>query len=343
MGTSSVTGWHQTPYSEMVIQNKHAEENTVIRNKTRLVVRGYRQEEGIDFEESFTPVSRMEAIWIFLAYAVHKGSIVYQMEVKTAFLHGSLKEDVKCRPHGTTSCLHFSSKNGFSKCIIDLKLFTRRFDDDILVVNQSPSGIFINQSNYLNEILKKYGLNTCDIIGTLMDIKDNLDHDQIRTPVDATKCHSMIGSLIYLTSSRTDIVHATCDYGFELTRFSDADYAGCKDTFKSTSGGAQFLGICSMTSQNRRDLPKDTPTNILEFLSDDGNPSRANIKQALGRKMIPEPDDPNREVPVNETFHVQTDDELTKKELKQIEADDQAIQTMLLGLLEDIYADVNSC
>nr|GFD48613.1 hypothetical protein [Tanacetum cinerariifolium] len=61
------------------------------------------------------------------------------------------------------------------------------------------------------------------------------------------------------------------------------------------------------------------------------------------RRIIPKPGDPNREVPVNETFHVQTDDELTKKELKQIEADDQAIQTILLGLLEDIYAAVDSC
>nr|GEW55344.1 retrotransposon protein, putative, unclassified [Tanacetum cinerariifolium] len=79
-----------------------------------------------------------------------------------------------------------------------------------LQVNQSPSGIFINQSNYVNEILKKYGLNTCDIIGTPMDIKDKLDLDQIGTSVDATKYRSMIGALMYLTSSRPDIVHATC-------------------------------------------------------------------------------------------------------------------------------------
>nr|GEW44934.1 ribonuclease H-like domain-containing protein [Tanacetum cinerariifolium] len=61
------------------------------------------------------------------------------------------------------------------------------------------------------------------------------------------------------------------------------------------------------------------------------------------RRMIPEPGDPNREVPMNETFHVQIDDELTEKELKQIEANDQAIQTILLGLPEDIYAAVDSC
>nr|GEU75246.1 retrovirus-related Pol polyprotein from transposon TNT 1-94 [Tanacetum cinerariifolium] len=77
--------------------NKHDEENMAIRNKTRLVVRGYRQEEGIDFEESFAPVARMEAIRIFLAYTAHKGFTVYQMDVKTAFLHGLLKEDVQNR------------------------------------------------------------------------------------------------------------------------------------------------------------------------------------------------------------------------------------------------------
>nr|GEU91055.1 uncharacterized mitochondrial protein AtMg00810-like [Tanacetum cinerariifolium] len=143
-----------------------------------------------------------------------------------------------------------------------------------LQVNQSPCGIFINQSNYVLEILKKYEMETCDPVGTPMDIKDKLDLDQNETPVDATKYHRMIGALMYLTSSRPDIVHATClcaryqakttekhlkevkrifhylwgtvntglwytkDSGFELIRFSDADYAGCKDTFKSTSDRA---------------------------------------------------------------------------------------------------------
>nr|GFC03277.1 uncharacterized mitochondrial protein AtMg00810-like [Tanacetum cinerariifolium] len=121
-------------------------------------------------------------------------------------------------------------------------------------------------------------MESCDHTGTPMEIKDKLDLDQNGTPIDATKYRSMIGALMYLTSSRPDIVHATClyaryqakptekhlkevkrifrylrgtvnmglwytkDSGFELTGFSDADYAGCKDTFKSTSGGAQFLG-----------------------------------------------------------------------------------------------------
>ncbi|GJS47424.1 putative ribonuclease H-like domain-containing protein [Tanacetum coccineum] len=145
-----------------LFKNKHDEENTVIRNKTRLVVRGYRQEEGIDFEESFTPVARMEAIRIFLAYAAHKSFTVFQMDVKTAFLHGTLKEDVYvCQPEGFIDADHpshayklkkalyglkqapkawydelsmFLLQNHFFKGTIDPTLFIRRFDDDILVV-----------------------------------------------------------------------------------------------------------------------------------------------------------------------------------------------------------------
>nr|GEY22333.1 hypothetical protein [Tanacetum cinerariifolium] len=76
-----------------IFKNKH-EEQKFIRNKSRLIVRGYRQEEGLDFEESFALVARMEAIRIFLAYTAHKSFTVFQMDVKTTFLHGSLKEDV---------------------------------------------------------------------------------------------------------------------------------------------------------------------------------------------------------------------------------------------------------
>nr|GEZ98642.1 hypothetical protein [Tanacetum cinerariifolium] len=145
-----------------IFKNKHDEEQTVIRNNSRLVVRGYRQEEGIDFKESFAPVARMEAIRIFLAYATHKSFTVFQMDVKTAFLHGSLKEDVYvCQPEGFIDADHpshvyklkkalyglkqapkawydelstFLLQNHFFKGTIDSTLFIRRFYDDILVV-----------------------------------------------------------------------------------------------------------------------------------------------------------------------------------------------------------------
>nr|GEY75359.1 hypothetical protein [Tanacetum cinerariifolium] len=220
-----------------LFKNKHDEEQTVIRNKSRLIMRGYRQEEGIDFEESFAP--QAPRAWY-------------------------------------DELLTFLLQNHFFKGTIDPTLFIRRFHDDILVVQVYVDDIIFCFTHPRNP--KKYGMEFCDPVGTPMEIKDKLDLDHNGTPVDATKYHSMISALMYLTSSRPDIVHATClcaryqamttekhlkevkrifcylrgtintglwytkDSGFELTRFSDVDYARCKDTFKSTSGGAQFLG-----------------------------------------------------------------------------------------------------
>nr|GEY08056.1 hypothetical protein [Tanacetum cinerariifolium] len=146
-----------------LFKNKHDEEQRVIRNKSRLVVRGYRQEEGINFEEPFTPVARMEAIRIFLAYTAHKSFTVFQMDVKTAFLHRSLKENVYVsQPEGFIDADHpshvyklkkalyglkqaprdwygelskFLLHNHFFKGTIDPTLFIRCFQDDILVVH----------------------------------------------------------------------------------------------------------------------------------------------------------------------------------------------------------------
>ncbi|GJZ44136.1 retrovirus-related pol polyprotein from transposon TNT 1-94 [Tanacetum coccineum] len=284
--------------------------NTVIPKQVSSGVRGTRAKRKVKNRFLKNPYAPLLLEWklsgYFFAYAAHKSFTVFQMDVKTAFLHGTLKEDVYvCQPEGFIDADHpshvyklkkalyglkqaprawydelstFLLQNHFFKGTIDPTLFIRRFDDDILVVQLTQFPLPINQSNYVLEILKKYGMETCDPVGTPMEIKDKLDLDQNGSPVDATKYHSMIGALMYLTSSRPDIVHATClcaryqakptekhlkevkrifrylwgtvntglwytkDSGFELTGFSDADYAGCKDTFKSTSGGAQFLG-----------------------------------------------------------------------------------------------------
>nr|GFB30392.1 hypothetical protein [Tanacetum cinerariifolium] len=266
-----------------LFKKKHDEEQTVIQNKSRLAMRGYRQEEGIDFEESFAPVSRMEAIRIFLSYSAQKSFTVFQMDVKTAFPHGSLKEDVYvCQPEGFIDADHpshvyklkkalyglkqaprawydelstFLLQNHFFKGTIDLTLFIRCFHDDILVVhvyvddiilvlhtlvNQSPCGIFINQSKYVLEILNKYGMESCDPIGTPMKIKDKLDLDKNGTPAKPTEKHLKEVKRIfrYLRGTINTGLWYTKDFGFELTGFSDVDYTGCKDTFKSTSGGA---------------------------------------------------------------------------------------------------------
>nr|GEY92634.1 retrovirus-related Pol polyprotein from transposon TNT 1-94 [Tanacetum cinerariifolium] len=116
-----------------LFKNKHDEEQTVIRNKSRLVVRGYRQEEGIDFKEFFALVAKMEAIRIFLAYVAHKSFTVFQMDVKTAFLHGSLKEDVYvCQPEGFIDADHPSHVYKLKKALYGLKEAPRACHSHIL-------------------------------------------------------------------------------------------------------------------------------------------------------------------------------------------------------------------
>nr|GFA88005.1 hypothetical protein [Tanacetum cinerariifolium] len=193
------------------IESMQEELLQIKRLDSRLVVRGYCQEEGIDFEESFAPVARMEAIGIFLAYVAHKSFSVFQMDVKTAFLHGSLKKDAYvCQLEGFIDADHPSHVYKLKKALYGLNQAPRawRFYDDILVVQVYVDDIIFGSTHPRNP--KKYGMESCDPVGTPMEIKDKLDLDQNGTPVDATKYRNMIGALMYLTSSRPDIIHATC-------------------------------------------------------------------------------------------------------------------------------------
>ncbi|GJZ64922.1 retrovirus-related pol polyprotein from transposon TNT 1-94 [Tanacetum coccineum] len=158
--------------------------------------KGYAQEEGIYFEESFAPVARLEAVRIFIAYATHKSFPIYQMDVKTTFLDGPLKEEV-----------YVAQLDGF----IDLDHLKKvyRLRKALYGLKQAPR--------------------SC--VGTLMATKPKLDADLRGKLVDQTDYHSKIGSLMYLTSSKQDIVQAV-----------DADHARCHDTRKSTSRGIYFLG-----------------------------------------------------------------------------------------------------
>nr|GEV49211.1 retrovirus-related Pol polyprotein from transposon TNT 1-94 [Tanacetum cinerariifolium] len=249
--------WIESMQEELLqfkrLDNKHDEEQTVIRNKSRLVVRGYRQEEGIDFEESFAPAARMESIRIFLAYAVHKSFIVFQMDVKTAFLQGMLKEDVfVCQPEGFIDVDHLSHvyklkkalyglkqaprawydelsmfllQNHFFKGTIDPTLFIRHFDDDILVVHVYVDDIIFGSTHPRPDIIHA----TC--LCAQYQAKPTEKH-----------LKEVKRIFHYFQGTVNTGLWYTKDSGFELTGFSDADYAGCKDTFNSTSGGAQFLG-----------------------------------------------------------------------------------------------------
>nr|GFB44872.1 hypothetical protein [Tanacetum cinerariifolium] len=187
------------------------------------------KEEGIDFEKSFAPVACLEAVRILVAYAAHKSFPIYQMDMKTAFLNGPLKEEVYvAQLDGFVDPDHPEKVYRFRKALCGLKQAPR------LQIHQSPCGIFINQAKYALEILHKHGIDKGQSIGTPMSTKPKLDADLSGNPIDHTDYRSKIRPLMCLTSSRPDIVQAVY--------FSDADHAGCIDTRKSTSGGIQLLG-----------------------------------------------------------------------------------------------------
>nr|GEV18243.1 hypothetical protein [Tanacetum cinerariifolium] len=325
--------------SKEVLKNKKDERGIVIKNKARLVAQGHTQEEGIDYDEVFAPVARIKAIKLFLAYASFMGFTVYQMDVKSAFLYGTIDEEVYVMQpyrfqvpefparvykvekamyglhqaprawYGTLS--KYLLTNGFQRG--ELNLFLG------LQVLQKEDRIFLSQDKYVGDILKKFGYSDVRSVNTPMD-KENPwgkngtgkdGHSKLRlwypkeSPFDlvaysdsdyggaiqdrksiARGCQFLGRRLIswqckkqtIVATSTTEaeyVAAASCcgqakptekhlkevkrffrylwgtinmglwytkDSGFELTGFSDADSAGCKDTFKSTFGGAQFLG-----------------------------------------------------------------------------------------------------
>ncbi|GJT49779.1 uncharacterized mitochondrial protein-like protein [Tanacetum coccineum] len=152
----------------MLWKNKMDSKNTVIWKKSHLVAKGYSQQEGIDFEESFVPVAQLEDVRMFVAYTAHNNFNIYQMDTETAFLNRQLKEEV----------------------------------------HRSPREIFINQSQYTLELLKKHRIEKCDSISTPMATA-RIDADLQGTPTDQTKYGSMIGGLMYINTSRPNNAFAT--------------------------------------------------------------------------------------------------------------------------------------
>ncbi|GJY54548.1 retrovirus-related pol polyprotein from transposon TNT 1-94 [Tanacetum coccineum] len=194
----------------------------VLNNKARLVAHGFRQEEGIDFEESFAPVARIEAISIFVANAAHKNTTIYQMDVKMAFLNGELKKEVYVsQPEGFVDQDNLSHVHKLKKALYGLKQAPRAWYDMLssFLIPQHFSKGAVDPTLFTRQT--RNDLN-CDSIDTPMVEKSKLDEDLQGNPVDATLYHGMIGSLMYLTSN--------------------ADHAGYQDTRRSTSGSAQFLG-----------------------------------------------------------------------------------------------------
>ncbi|GJR23315.1 putative ribonuclease H-like domain-containing protein [Tanacetum coccineum] len=361
--------------TKWVYRNKKDERGIVVRNKARLVAQGYKQEEGIDYDEVFAPVARVEAIRLFLAFASFMNFPVYQMDVKSAFLYGTIEEEVYvCQPPGFVDPefpekvykvekalygLHQAPRawyetlstylldNGFHRGQIDKTLFIKRLKGDILLVQvyvddiifgstkkslcdefeqimhnrfqmssmgeltfflglqvkQKEDGIFISQDKYVGEILKKFGFSSIRTASTPMETNKALTKDEDGEDVDVHLYRSMIGSLMYLTSSRPDIMFSVCacsrfqvqpkvshlnavkrifrylkgqpklglwypkDSPLILEAFSDSDYAGASLDRKSTTGGCQFLGSRLISWQCKKQTVVANSTTEAEYIA----------------------------------------------------------------------------
>nr|GEX43476.1 retrovirus-related Pol polyprotein from transposon TNT 1-94 [Tanacetum cinerariifolium] len=246
----------------------------ILKNKARLVARSYHQEEGIYFEESFALFARLEAIRIILAYATHKNMVVYQMDVKTAFLNGNLREEVYVSQlDGFVDSDNPNHVYKLKKALYGLKQAPRAWYDmlsSVLFSQDFSKGsvdptLFIMRNG--NDLLLKYGFESCDPMDTLMVEKSKLDEDKEGKAIDPSHYRGMIGTLLYLTASRPDLQFAISmcaqyqarptekhDSFVALTAFADADHAGCQDTRRSTSGSVQFLGerLISWSSKRQK-------------------------------------------------------------------------------------------
>ncbi|GJX49959.1 putative ribonuclease H-like domain-containing protein [Tanacetum coccineum] len=334
------------PYGKKVIgtkwvyRNKKDERGVVVRNKARLVAQGHRQEEGIDYDEVFAPVARIEAIMIFLAFASYMGFIVYQMDVKSAFLYGKIDEEVYVsQPPGFIDPkypkkvykvvkalygLHqaprawyatlstFLLKNGYRRGTIDKTLFLKKDKHDIILVQVYVDDIIFGSTKkswcdefeeLMKKILKKFDFINVKTASTPIETQKPLVKDEEASDVDVHLYRSMIGSLMYLTASRPDIMFAVCACSrfqvtpktshlsavkrifrylkgkpklglwyprvssFDLEAYSDSDYAGANLDRKSTTGGCQFLGRRLISWQCKKQTIVATSTTEAEYVA----------------------------------------------------------------------------
>ncbi|KAJ9552015.1 hypothetical protein OSB04_016060 [Centaurea solstitialis] len=366
---------HRAIGTKWIFRNKKDERGIVIKNKFRLVAQGYTQEEGIDYDDVFAPVARIEAIRLFLAFASFKRFKVYQMDVKSAFLYGKIEEEVYvCQPPGFEDPkfpdkvyklrkalygLHqaprawydtlstYLLENQFDRGVIDKTLFIKKKESDLLLVQiyvddiifgstkeemckefedlmhkrfkmssmgeltfflglqvkQKEDGILINQSKYVKDMLTKFGFMDAKSASTPMETHKQLTVDVEGEEVDVHQYRYMIGSLMYLTPSRPDIMFAVCvcarfqvrpkdshlqavkrifrylkgqprlglwypyESPFELLAYTDSDYGGASLDRKSTSGGCQFLAARLVSWQCKKQTTVSTSTVEAEYVA----------------------------------------------------------------------------
>ncbi|GJU73621.1 putative ribonuclease H-like domain-containing protein [Tanacetum coccineum] len=250
-------------------------------------LQGLHQEVGIDYSMSFCFSCWIEAIRLFLAYASFKDFVVYQMDVKSAFLYGKIEEEVYvCQPPGFENIIMLMHEA-----------------DPRLQVTQKDDGIFISQDKYVDEILKKFGFSTVKTASTPKETSKPLLKDAEAKDVDVHLYRSMIGSLMYLTASRPDIMFVVCacarfqvtpkvshlhavkrifrylkgqpklglwypkDSPFDFEAYTDSDFAGASLDRKSTTRGCQFLGSRLISWQCKKQTIVANSTTEAEYVA----------------------------------------------------------------------------
>nr|GEY26978.1 hypothetical protein [Tanacetum cinerariifolium] len=266
-------------------------------------------EEGIDYEEVFAPVARIEAIRLFLAYASLMGFIVYQMDVKSAFLYGTIDEEVPRAWYGTLS--KYLLDNGFQRGTIDQTLFIRKHKGEFLLVQVYVDDIIFGSSNpqlcreFKALMHDKFQMSTMDVrsANTPKDKENPWGKDGLGKEVELHLYRSMIGSLMYFTASRPDIMFAVCTCArhqvtpkechlyavkrifrylkghpklglwypkesfFDLVAYLDSDYGGATQDRKSTTRGCQFLGRKLISWQCKKQTIVSTSTTEAEYVA----------------------------------------------------------------------------
>ncbi|WVZ88964.1 hypothetical protein U9M48_035431 [Paspalum notatum var. saurae] len=361
--------------TKWVYKNKQGENGMVVRNKARLVAQGFCQKEGIDYEEIFAPVARLEAITILLAFAASRGFKLQQMDVKSAFLNRFIEEEVYVRQPPSFESTRFLDrvyklrkalyglkqaprawyarlksfllKSGFVMGSVDKTLFllsrggdtliVQIYVDDIifggsshtlvssfaermsrefemslmgelqfflgLQIKQGLEGTFVHQAKYTRDILKKFEMGDSKPMTTPMSTNTALDADEDGEAVDQKEFRGMIDSLLYLTTTRSDIQFAVClcaryqasprtshrqavkrifrylkftpelgllyssGSSLFLRGFSDADHAGCRIDRKSTSSTCQLLGTSLVSWSSRKQASVSLSTTEAEYIA----------------------------------------------------------------------------
>nr|GEZ70793.1 hypothetical protein [Tanacetum cinerariifolium] len=274
-----------------VLKNKKDERGIVIKNKARLVAQWHTQEEGIDYEEVFVPVARIEAIRVLLAYASFMGFTVYQMDVESTFLYGTIDEEVYVmQPPGFQDPEFPARVYKVEKAIEFEALMYEKFQMSAmgeinfflgLQVLQKKDVIFLSQDKYVGDILKMFGYSYVRSANTPMDNENPWGKDETGKDVDLHLYRSMIGSLMYLTASRPYIMFAVCAARHQVTP-KECHLHAVKRIFRYLTGHPR-LGLW---------YPKESPFDLGAYSDSDYGGATQDRKsttrgcQFFGRRLI---------------------------------------------------------